>query len=583
MLKENCLLFIISFLIIFSILYVPKLEIPRVETPEIQLYFSEEDKAKMFDEVFFWIDDYFNQTISTPKFLNKQFDYTNVFVTIFVNGQVTGCQSSSTRNISKDLKEATIHSIKDNRFTIQLQKEHLDNITLEITFLFNKIKLENNNLNYLKNNIETGINAIQIQQGKNSASFKESVPIEHNFDFETNFQKLCEKANLNKTCYLENATTIYKYDTITFETDRSKKINDLYRYNLLVDEKDVTKENIDKRLELAKSWFLVNEDPNTFLKYEYLPSSDRYSTGNNSIRQMATLHTVTKLYKHSNDPKIYNLSVKGINHFLSFLKYDKQRNIYFIEINNESTIAHSGFLILSLAEIEDFPNRTFYLKSLSDGILSLQNSDGSFKTLFNSDKVEGIDYYPGEAMLALMTLYQHTGDKNILDSVARSFDYYSSYWRSNKNMAFVPWYTEAYFILFNATNNKTYKEFIFEMNDWMIDNYQIMSSRYPDTVGGFPKKDPVFSTSVFLEGVNDAYKLAKDTNDPRKDKYERSIRLGTRFIFQTQFTPENTFYIRNPSLAIGGFKQSLTRNNIRIDFLQHAVSSMLKTRDYLFN
>lgn len=579
MLKVNHILIFISILIIFSIFYPIK-----HETNRIQSYFSEEDKSEMFNEVFFWIDSYFNQSTSTPKFLNKQFNYNMVFVTIFVNGQVTGCQSSSTKNISKDMKEATARAIKkDERFNIQLQKEHLNNITLEITFLFNKTKLTSNNLNYLQNSIEPGIHAIQVQQNRSSAFFKESVPIEKNFDFVTNFEVLCEKAGLNKTCYLDNRTNIYKYDTITFETNRSKKVYELYRYNLLVDSKDITKENIEKRLELAKNWLLANQKPNAFLKYEYYPSSDSYSTSDNSIRQIATLHAVTKLYSYSKDPRIYNLSVKGINYFLKFLKQDKGKNISFIEINNESTIAHSTFLILSLIEIKNYSNRTFYLTALADGILSRQNPDGSFKTLFNSDKIEGKDFYPGEAMLALASLYQETNNITYLRSVEQAFNYYSEYWRINKNDAFVPWHTEAYFILFNATRNETYKNFIFEMNDWLIGNDQIADSKYLDMIGGFPKNNPTFSTGVFLEGMNDAYKIAKDTKDQRKEKYERSILLGTRFLFQLQFTPENTFYLKNPSRTVGGFRQSLTRNNIRVDFLQHAIGSLIKTRNYLFN
>jgi len=128
-------------------------------------------------------------------------------------------------------------------------------------------------------------------------------------------------------------------------------------------------------------------------------------------------------------------------------------------------------------------------------------------------------------------------------------------------------------------------EFIFEMNDWIIDNYQIQKSKYPDEVGGFPKYYPTFSTSVYLEGINDAYYVAKMLNDTvHMNKYADSIKIGTRFVLQTQFTKNNTFYLENITKSIGGFKTSLTSNDLRIDNTQHSVMALMKTyENYIFN
>ncbi len=102
-------------------------------------------------------------------------------------------------------------------------------------------------------------------------------------------------------------------------------------------------------------------------------------------------------------------------------------------------------------------------------------------------------------MLALIKLYDYTKDKKYLDSVNKAFYYYRDYWRNNKNTAFVPWHSQTYKLLFKETKDPDVAEFIFEMNDWIIDNYQIQKSKYPDEVGGFPKYYPTFSTSVYLE------------------------------------------------------------------------------------
>ena len=120
-------------------------------------------------------------------------------------------------------------------------------------------------------------------------------------------------------------------------------------------------------------------------------------------------------------------------------------------------------------------------------------------------------------------------------------------------------------------------DFVFEMNDWLIDRYQIETSEYPDEIGGFPKSNPKSSTSSYMEGIADAYYLAVAVNDKEHiESYAKSIQLGTRFMLQTQFNADNSFYLENPSLAIGGFKESLVSNDLRNDYTQHAVMAMMK-------
>jgi hypothetical protein len=78
--------------------------------------------------------------------------------------------------------------------------------------------------------------------------------------------------------------------------------------------------------------------------------------------------------------------------------------------------------------------------------------------------------------------------------------------------------------------------------------------------------------------MNDAYIVALVLNDTfHKEKYIEAIKIGTRFILQTQFTQQNSFYVENPSRTIGGFRTSLTDNTLRIDNTQHAALALIKT------
>lgn len=548
-----------------------------------QLSLSENEKNSLVDYSYFLLDSYFGKTNGQYELeYSSKVEYNILFITLLNNGSVRGCQSGSTsysdeNRLFSDIKEAVIESINDDRFGGIIAKDELNDIEIMFTFLYNVTWLNNHSLSFLENNIELGVHAIELFHNNTPTIFKESVPISNNYDFPYLMERLCLKAGLDDACLEEDSVELYRYDTLTFMRPRNEPVVDLYRYNILIDEDDIDQELIYHRLESAYDWFIhtVNQTSNT-LEYLYYPSVDLYSDENNHVRQLATLWALTEL-----DTFLSNKSLDPVIH--STLEYylslkNSSENISFLSIDGEAKLANNAFMILSLLNLESYENKTELIDDFASGILSLQNENGSFDTYFFSDKNTGIDYYPGEAMLALMKLYEKSNDNIYLNSVHDAFYYYRSYWRNHTTTAFIPWHTQTYKILFEQTKNPEIASFIFEMNDWLIDNYQIKNSEYVDEIGGFPKYFPTFSTSVFIEGLNDAYVVSQMMNDSiHIKKYEEAIRLGTRYMLQTQFTEKNTFYLENKVRSIGGFRTSLTSNSIRIDNTQHAVMGLMKT------
>jgi hypothetical protein len=77
-------------------------------------------------------------------------------------------------------------------------------------------------------------------------------------------------------------------------------------------------------------------------------------------------------------------------------------------------IAHSAFCILAtigamrLSLLKHLPP----IDALTKGILSMQRPDGAFRIQFGAQDVKrGIEFYPGEAMVALMEVYGQDGDE----------------------------------------------------------------------------------------------------------------------------------------------------------------------------
>jgi len=539
-----------------------------------------EDKQKLVNYAYSVLDSSFGRESNSIQDIPQIGSYDKLFITLMSNKKIRACQSGKTdsSNLQRtklDVEEAVVKCISDKRFGGVLSEEEVSDTEIVFTILFNRNQIYGD-LDDLEEKIELGIHAIEIENGDKKAYFKESVPITNNYSLKRTLERLCEKAGLDENSYTDPETKIFIYDTITFKGDRENRIVDLYRYNILINSDEIDSKLLFERIALAKTWFINNINNRTErLQYMYYPSSDKYSSSNNYVRQLATLWSITKLKDFFQDSSFDNLIKETLNYYLDYSVCIEDYS--FIMISNEAKLAYNAFLILSLLHVPDYPDNKKWLTLLAKGIISLQNIDGSFNTYFVSDRNTGIDYYPGEAMLALIKLYNKTGERTYLDSVYKAFYYYRRYWRNNKNTAFIPWHSQIYFLLYKEIKDPQIKDFVFEMNDWLINNYQIYSDAYVDEIGGFPKGNPRNSTSSYLEGITDAYLLARDIEDNLYiNKYQNAIRLGVRFILLTQYTEDNAFYIENQKRALGGFRHSLISNTQRIDYTQHAIMALMK-------
>ncbi len=62
-----------------------------------------------------------------------------------------------------------------------------------------------------------------------------------------------------------------------------------------------------------------------------------------------------------------------------------------------------------------------------------------------------------------------------------------------------------------------------------------------------------------------------------------AARSGIDFQLQLQFRPESALYLPEPRRALGRFSRSLTDFEIRIDYVQHNLSSLLALREILLS
>ena len=319
-------------------------------------------------------------------------------------------------------------------------------------------------------------------------------------------------------------------------------------------------------IKLAGEWFLNNQDE-AFLYYRYNHLRKRHSQEHYPLREMGALWSIAKLSNFLDDPRYDSLAHRGFRYFEGFFKYDEENDFYFVNIApQEMELGYSAFIILALLEM-DHPRKDYYLDKFAKGIILLQRDDGSLRTFFYSDSSTGTDYYPGEALFALMSLYEYTKDKRYLKIVEKAFPHYVRYWQDNPNTAFVPWQSRAYYGLYEVTRKREVADFVLEMNDYILSQHSPKGNclRLDLSKG--------LLTAVYMEGVNKAYQLAREFDDKERLKcYANFILEGSVLILSLQVTDTTNF----EKEAIGGFKASHTSRLMRVDGNQHAVMALIE-------
>ena len=249
------------------------------------------------------------------------------------------------------------------------------------------------------------------------------------------------------------------------------------------------------------------------------------------------------------------------------------------------SMALAGLAIIESPFAEKWKNELAALRSTID---DLWQPSGAFRTfLYPSSRNDNQNFYPGETLLFWATGLQQQPDSRLLERALKSTFFYRRYFWNDPNPAFVPWHTQAATVLFRLTGDSALRDYIFEMNDWLLPHQQWGGSLDLDYWGRFYSPDKPFgkphasSTGVYLEGLVDALVLAREIGDEaRAESYDQVIQRGIRSMAQLQYHDEtDAYYVKRKERVIGAVRTESANNEIRIDNLQHGLMALLNYRE----
>lgn len=324
--------------------------------------------------------------------------------------------------------------------------------------------------------------------------------------------------------------------------------------------------------------------------YYYDAAEDRVEPRTyNIVRHAGAAISLFDLYGATRDLR-YLESAKRAVRFLGsrFRRARGTQGSYVLDYDGKAKLGANGLALVALTrqiELDPRSRNRGSAEGLAKLILALQRKDGSFEMRYRLQPNEQVPseslYYPGEAMLGLIRLYGLNRDARLLDAARRGADYLIE--RQQKMNAFPAdaWFMQALEALYNIGHEKRYARHAIALAEAMMAD-QYTEDDPPGYAGGFgpgpPRGTPAASRA---EGLVSAYRIARSTGDARATKIADTLKSCARFQLSQQLTADSAG-VRNPRLAAGGFREDLTSMKVRIDYVQHNVSSLLGVAETLY-
>jgi hypothetical protein len=258
-------------------------------------------------------------------------------------------------------------------------------------------------------------------------------------------------------------------------------------------------------------------------------------------------------------------------------------------------LGSTALAVVALAEYQRATGETTYLplaKKLAAFLLYMQRDDGSFRHLYDprthqpDDKAELL-YYSGEATLALTRMYVVTKDERYAHASERGLDWLVHWYDFFMGGFFYGeehWTCIAAEAAWPQANSTEYMDFCHGYGAFL-------RAQQPDP-GEHPDQDDfagAYNVTSFVppyntpagsrtEAMISAYLLGKHHGSPDPE-VRGQIRAALQYALGQQIRPETDFNVVGS--GIGGMPGSPIDRNVRIDFVQHVCSAMIRASEWI--
>jgi hypothetical protein len=379
--------------------------------------------------------------------------------------------------------------------------------------------------------------------------------------------------------------TVYRFETSSYFADGATTVP-LYRGHRMFD--DVSTGDLLEAAVQGGDYLERSVDHNGFFVYNYLPKTDEVSRKYNILRHAGTAYSMLELHRVAPDAELLAAATRALDYLVAQVEDCPGGNGETSCLVEEGAVKLGGnaLAIVAMVELTRVTGDRRYLpiaQRLAAWIREVQDDDGRFtvhKLAFPSGRIIPFDsgYYPGESLLALLRLHSIDQDEKWLDSAEKGARYLIEVRDKGIPLSKLNhdhWLLYALNELYRERPKPLYLEHAMKITRAIVES-QNRTPRYPDWLGSYYRPPRSTPTATRTEGLCAAYQLARDfrTAEEAREILDAML-LGVRFQLQTQLRPESVLYVEDPRRSLGGFHHGLTDFGVRIDYVQHNISSLL--------
>ncbi|TMW72354.1 beta-L-arabinofuranosidase domain-containing protein [Alteribacter natronophilus] len=330
--------------------------------------------------------------------------------------------------------------------------------------------------------------------------------------------------------------------------------------------------------------------------YTYHPEQNETPSKYNILRHSGTLYSMIETYEMMPDPELKQEIDNGLKYLFKRVKD--------LEINGHQTkvilekghfkLGGNALALVALAKYTNVFDDQQYLplmQSMARWMKESQDETGKFsvhKQNYETGEDTGFvsGYYPGEAILSLVRLYQIDRNEEWLDAAENEAKYLIDIRDNDATIDTIThdhWLLYALNDLYRERPDQKYLNHAFLIADAMIKTQLFDNVNSKDKIGAYASSGNA-STPVACrsEGLSATYRLAADHGyTENAAKYREAVEHGIRFQLQLHLKPESVMYFDNQQLCLGAVHQGLNNFELRNDYTQHNISSFIAYHNIL--
>ncbi|MCB1152520.1 hypothetical protein KDL45_02635 [bacterium] len=516
--------------------------------------------------------------------------------------------------------KAAVKRVSENPTFKSKMKDHMDQVRLKVGVIkqIRPMKITPDNeaksLNYLRRRAEIAIDGfILVDDGKFNYQLPEEV-LYRGFGMRgerrytgkelhrRQLRALGRDAGMGSEGWKKGS--LYAFRTLTYIENAEKGGEPIYAYRAKNMLPQMDAEMLKWSATMNADYLADAVQPDGTFNYIYYPEENKYEEKSYSIvRHAGSVYGLFDAYNRLGDKKYYEAGRRAMDYLLKFAEFPEQTpEIAIIKHQGSSKLGTNALAAMAYAVMpEEFmteQDKKWAAGFAESIVYFMMPEKGLFYTTYQQalkkkpPRKQAL-YFPGEAMLALVRIYERDGDPKWFAHAKDIAPGQEELWKNDghERVGDYCWVGQAFARMARLETDPALAQHFRELGYSHADAvilHQFGSKENPrlkhwyrkDYLGGADNSRPprTTPTSARGESLSENYLTAVFFNDEEKIKeYGEHALWGVHFCTNNQYTAQNSWFLPYPDKAKGGIRGSLYALDIRIDYNQHELSTTLNT------